>query len=375
MAWFVRTVGVALGILVLAAGARAQAPLFKTTTTGAPNLKSIEAISFGPKGMLLIGDGRGSQVVAIDTGDTTRQAWSKTELKNIKAELAGRIGTTAKGIEIVKMAVNPVSHTAYFAVRNLDAKKDLILTLDGTGKIGELMLDNVKYVRVALPGDTKVIKITDITWAGDRVLVAAQASETFASKVFSITAPQDGELRCACYSTETYHVAHNQWETRAPIRTVLPYEEKGKKYVVGAFTCTPVVKYSLDDIQPGAKVKGQSVIEVGSGNTPLDMFIYEKGGKKHILMNTFRFHHKQRPVGPSPYWTVRIDYDLLAESANINKKALWRVDAKYQPITERAQVVPAYHGVVHMDQLDRERAVVVRTGDKGGLDLAVLALP
>ena len=35
--------------------------------------------------------------------------WSKTEIKNIKEELAGRLGTTAKGIEISKLAVNPAS--------------------------------------------------------------------------------------------------------------------------------------------------------------------------------------------------------------------------------------------------------------------------
>jgi hypothetical protein len=105
------------------------------------------------------------------------------------------------------------------------------------------------------------------------------------------------------------------------------------------------------------------------------MFIYEKNGKKYILMNTYRFHHKIRPVGPSPYWTVRIEYDLLRENANVNEKALRRVDGKYQPITDRALVMPAYHGVVHMDQLDRERALVVRSDDKGGLDLEVLALP
>src|SRR5438552_2432697 len=182
-------VGVTLGLLALATAAQPQ-PLFKNTTTGDPKLKSIEAISFGPKGMLLIGDGRGSQIV-------------------------------------------------------------------------------------------------------------------------SISDPLDNDVKCVCFSTETYHVAHNQWETKAPIRTVLPYEENGKKYLVGAFTCTPVVKYALDDLQPGAKVKGMSVIELGAGNTPQGMFTYAKRGKKYILMNTKRF---MKAFGPSPYWTVRIDYDLLHEN-------------------------------------------------------------
>ena len=364
-------VGVTMGLLACSLTAQAQGPLFKNTTTGNPKLKSIEAISFGPKGLLLIGDGRGSQVVAVDTGDTTMKAWTKTEVKKIKDELANRVGTTGKGIEILKMAINPASQKAYFAVRIMPGKKDLILTMDASGKVNEFDLENVKHVKVALPADTKVVKITDITWAGDRVLVAAQANETFGSKIFVISGPLDNETKCACFSTETYHVAHGQWETKAPIRTVLPYEEKGKNYLVGAFTCTPVVKYALDDLQPGAKVKGMSIIELGSGNTPQDMFTYEKGGKKYILMNTKRFF---KPFGPSPYWTVRIDYDLLRENAKVNEKALRRLKGN-EPATDRAQMMPDYHGIMTMARLDDERALGVRTDDKGGFDLVVLALP
>src|SRR5207244_4355070 len=131
------------------------------------------------KGMLLIGDGRGSQIVAVDTGDTTIKPWTKNEVKQIKDELANRVGTTGKGIHITKMAVNPASQKAYFAVRIMEGKKDLILTMDGSGKVSELDLENVKHARIPLPTESKVTMITDITWAGDRILVAAQASDTF----------------------------------------------------------------------------------------------------------------------------------------------------------------------------------------------------
>jgi hypothetical protein len=247
----------------------------------------------------------------------------------------------------------------------------------GDGKVNEFALDEVKHVRVPLPADGKVSKITDITWAGDRVLIAAQANETFGSKIFSITAPLAADTNCSCFSTETYHVAHGRWETKAPIRTVMPYEEAGKKYLVGAFTCTPIVKYAIDDLQPGAKVKGTSLIEVGYGNTPRDMFVYEKDGKKHILMSTFRmpFAQKKQPVGPSPYWTVRVDYDVLRETGKVNKDAIVRVNENYENVSDRAEVVAAFHGVMHMDQLDRERALVVRARGNGRFDLSVLPLP
>lgn len=364
-----------LGLLLAVAAVQAEHPQLKTSAKGDPQLQSVEALAFGPQGLLLIGDGKGKQLVAIATEDTRVTPWSSGEIKNIREALAGRLGTTADGIEIRKLAVNPASQTAYIAVRKLSGKQDLILTVDGTGKIRPLDLQAATYARIKLPTDAKVANITDLTWAGDRVLVAAQASDTFGSKLFSVAAPLANDDPFQTFSTETYHVAHRRWETKAPIRTIIPYEEDGQKYVVGAFTCTPIVKYPLKNLAKGAKVKGTSVIELGSGNTPQDMFVYNKDGKKYILMNTFRFHHKQRPVGPSPYWTVKVEYGLLSEADNVNEKALRRVNGKYESQTERAVVVPDYHGVTHLDQLDARRALVIRTDGKGGFDLQALPLP
>lgn len=359
--------------LLLALGSGAFAA---DMATGNPKLKSIEAISFGPNGLLIIGDGKGAQVVTVQTGDEAPTTWTIKKIDNIKGELAARLGTGPDGVEINKLAVNPASQVAYIAVRLMKGKQDLILTLDGAGKVKEFSLDNVKYTRYALPPGEKspVTKITDVTWADGRILVAAQANETFASKIYSVNAKSNEDA--TCISTETYHVAHNRWETNAPIRTIIPYEQDGKKYLVGAFTCTPIVKYQLDDMKPNARVKGDSLIELGSGNTPLDMFTYEKNGKTYILMNTFRFHHAKNPVGPSPYWTAKVDYTILRESEKINDKALWRIKGKAsENLTDRAAPAPDYFGVVHMDKLNAQNALVIRTDDKGGFSLAVLPLP
>ena len=364
-------------LALLLAGAAAMTACAVEPTVGNPGIKSIEAISFGPDGLLLIGDGRGAQVVAIETGDLASVKWTKTEIADIREHLAGKLGTDAQGIEILKLAVNPASQKVYIAVRKMQGKQDILLTLDGAGKVSEFSFDKVKHTCYSLNAGekAKVTKITDLTWSGDRILVAAQANELFASKIFSIL-PKGTEA--VCFSTDTFHVAHNQWETKAPIRTVIPYEQAGKRYLVGAFTCTPIVKYALDDMKPGGQVKGESVIELGYGNTPQDMFIYEKDGKSYILMNTVRMKPFQAkdPVGPSPYWTAKVDYNILAETTNINQKALKRTAGKAsESKTDRAVVVPSFHGVMHMDRLDTTRAVVIRTDDKDGVSLAVLPLP
>jgi hypothetical protein len=362
-------------LLTLAATVQAQTNPLKNPEQGTPAVKSIECLSFGPDGLLLIGDGKAHQVIAVETGDTKKTAWAKTEVADIANVLAGKLGAAAKDIQILKMAVNPVSQTAYFAVRV--NKKDVILTVDGAGKVGEFALENVKFATVALPEDAGVTSVTGVSWAGDRILVTALSKDTFANKCFSILTPLGKEGSFVTFSTETFHVAHNVWETKAPIRAMMPYEENGKKYLVGAFLCTPIVKYAIDDMQPGAKVKGVSVIELGQGNTPQYMFSYEKGGKKYILMNTQRMGQMQKsnPVGPSEYWTAKVDFNILQETDKVNQQALWRTKGKANTSqTDRAQIVETFHGVVHMGQLDAGHALVVRKDDKG-TNLQVVDLP
>ncbi|MCI0377089.1 MAG: hypothetical protein L0215_05760 [Gemmataceae bacterium] len=358
--------------LCLAAAVCMLAPVAASADTGNPGLKSIQALAFGPDGLLIIGDGAGAQIVSVETGDKTATQWTKSQPGDIKEQLAGRLGTNANGINILKLAVNPASQTAYFAVRKLDGKQDLILTVNGQGKVNEFSLENVNYTRYTLPAGKTLL--TDIAWADGQILVAAQAGETFKSTIFTINPKQPKSV--AVVNTDTYHVAHGKWETNAPLRTVMPYFDQGKKYLVGAFTCTPIVKYPIDDLKADSRVKGTSVIELGNGNTPLDMFTYEKDGKTYILMNTIRMFHKKSPVGPSQYWTAKVDYTILQETEKINEDALRRVGKDVnKPLTERAVVAADYHGVVHLDRLDKSRALVVRSDDKGGFTLEVLPLP
>lgn len=350
--------------------------VIKTSTTGKPKISAIDVISFASDGVLLIGDGRGQQVVAVATGDTKSAKGEWRELTGFAGKLGGRLGATAKGVEIIDMAVNPASGALYVAARKQDDKSYLIATVLPDGGIGHLSLDRVKHAVVPLPKGDKapVSKITDLAWAGDRLVAAARCNEAFGSKIFSTSGALEHGKAGQLFSAETYHVSHRRWETKAPMSVLIPYEEDGQQYIVGAFSCTPVVKYPIDDLKPGAKVKGVSMIELGSGNRPLDMFAYHKGGKASVLANTFRFHHGRRPFGPSPYWATRFDQDLLADNSKVNKDAVRRLGGGYKPATDRIEMVESYHGVVQMDRLNNRTAIALRkAGDD--FDLVLLALP
>ena len=370
----IRTIAAAL-CLAVAAPAWADSEVVASTVKGDPGIRSIDVLGFAPGGVLLVGDGRAAQVVAIMTGDVKPAAPLAARIEGFDAKIAGRLGVGAKDVEIIDLAVNPASGRAYVAVRRQTDKLPVILTVDGGGRIEELPLKDVEHARIPLPQGEQapVSKVTDVAWAGNRLLAAARANEAFASKIFAADGPIRHGAEGALVSAETYHVAHGKWETKAPMSVLMPFEEAGTAYVVGAFTCTPVVKYPVDAIRPGAKVKGISMIELGSGNRPIDMVTYVKDGKRHVLMNTFRVHHAKKPFGPSPYWAARFDADLLAGRDKVNENAVRRLEGD-APATDRIDLVEAYHGVTQLDLLDERRALVVRA-TAAGLDLEPLPLP
>ena len=345
---------------------------FVQADQGNPNIKTIEAIAFGPNGLLLIGGG--AQVVSVETGDTTPTTWTKTEIPNIDQALAGKLGLSTKDIEIRKLAVNPASRKAYVALQSLKTKGNVILTIDGAGTIAEFALDNVKYNSYALAAPkVSITKVTDITWAGGKIVVATQASDKFtASRVFTIN-PTAKDGSPTQISTKTYHVGHGKWETHAPLRVLMPFYENGKASVVGSFTCTPVVRYNIDDAKDDDQVTGNSVVELGTGNTPRSMFTYERDGKKFILVSVGR-NNKQPAFGfPSAYWVARVDADLLKETTNINEMAPWRIGGK-NLVGDRVEVAKDYFGTQQMDRLDDTRALAI-VESKGALSLRALPLP
>ena len=349
-------------------------PVVATSVVGNPELGRIDVLSFAPGGVLLIGDGAKRQVVAILTEDV-QPVGRVSGMKGVNSQLALLLGAPADGVELIDMAVNPASGRIYLAARKQRGKEYLIVTVSGKGLIQHFRLNGRRHAVVPLPeGDqAPVNRITDVAWAGDRLIAAARCSEEFASKIFSTAGAlvhgEGGQL----FSAETYHVSHRKWETKAPMSVLIPYHEDGRTFVVGAFSCTPVVKYPLDDLKPGAKVKGISMIELGSGNRPLDMFAYEKDGKASVLANSFRFHHAKRPFGPSPYWSVRFDQELLADKEKVNETATRRLTGS-KPTTEKIEMIEPFHGVVQMDRLNEKSAVALReAGDN--LDLVILDLP
>lgn len=346
----------------------------KNPSKGDPGLKSIGPLSFGPGGLLLIAEPGTASIIAVETGDTG-PASPCQQIEDVNARLAEALHCPPEQIQIVEMAANPASGKVYFSVRNNAAKSVAIVVADAGGSAKVLDFAPLAHLRVALPKSEAgaIRNISDLAFAEDRILVTGQSNEEFSSKIFSIPLPMSANSTGAIYSAETYHISHRRWETKAPIQSFIPYDDHGKMCVVGAFACTPIAKFSIGDIASGANIRGTSVVELGSGNRPLDLFVYERGGKSWVVANTNRFH--QPLFGPSKYWGVRVSTAYLdrKDPEQINENAARR-DVKQKAGPDGIEILDSLSGAVHIDKLNDATMVVLReSGEK--LRLESVPLP
>jgi hypothetical protein len=146
-------------------------------------------------------------------------------------------------------------------------------------------------------------------------------------------------------------------------------------YVVGSFSCTPIAKFPLDNLTSGAKVQGISVVELGSGNQPLDMFTYQRNGKQWLVTNTYRFHFKKNTFGPSKWWGVRLDMRHLAADEKVNEDAVRR-NTKVDKDPQGIEVIDVLSGAVQVAKVNDEQAVVLRNvNDEDRYRLELVKLP
>jgi len=172
--------------------------------------------------------------------------------------------------------------------------------MDGTGKITEFSLKNVRYAGVTLPdagdwkpgdartpngavnGNPRIQSITDMSYVNGKVLVAGVSNEEFASDLRVIPFP----FKTADKSTgiQIWHSSHGRYETASPVRTFVPYTIGKEEYILAAYTCTPLVKIPVSSLKPGAKITGTTIAELGDSNRPLEMVPYRRDGHDYVLM-------------------------------------------------------------------------------------------
>jgi hypothetical protein len=244
------------------------------------------------------------------------------------------------------------------------AAQPALLRVDGAGRLDVLSLDTVKYTSVSLPNPAAVSttgrggrmqSVTDLAFSNGRLFVAGLSNEEFASKLWSVAYPFSSSDRGT--SVEIFHGNHGRLETRSPVMAFLPLSIDNQPHLVAGYTCTPLVKFPVTALQPGQKIVGRTIAELGAGNQPLDMIAYQKDGRQFLLMSN------------STRGVMKIPTAGFAAAAPIEA-----------PVPTGTAGVPfetvsSLTGVEQLDALDSGRAVIVARTQEGTRNLAAIALP
>ena len=331
---------------LVSTGGNAASPVGELTA-GKVQLQSATALAFGPDGILFVADSLGGTVVALDTNDRTAARGAvKIDVQGVDTKIASLLGTTPDQIMVNDLTVNPVSKHAYLAVsrgRGPDAVP-VIVSVDATGKLAQLSLDNIKNSVVNLSdapkSDTtarqnpRLQTVTDMDFTNGKLFVSGLSSEEWASALRQIPFPFNSVDKGT--NIQIWHASHGRFETAAPVRTFVPYTIAGQPYILAAYTCTPLVKIPLSDLKPGTQIKPVTIADVGAGNQPLDMVPYKKDGHEFILIsnsnrgvmkmnadNMGNYKAVESPEQPNPQngYIFGMPFDTMADLKGVTQLA------------------------------------------------------
>ena len=334
-----------------------------------PTFKAIGPLAFSPDGVLFAGDTQSAAILALDLGKAaTGGAPGAASIPAFDQKVAALLGTDVREVTVTDLVVHPKTRNAFASVMRGQGNnaQPALLRIDGAGKIDVVAFGDIKFSRVELPNapaanpsDTRNARtqsITDMAFVDGKLYVAGLSNEEFSSKLRSVSYPFAAVDNGT--SVEIYHGAHGRFETRAPVRTLVPITVGSEPYVLAAYTCTPLVQFPVKQLQPGAKIRGKTIAELGNQNRPLDMIVYEKDGKDYLLLA-----NSSRGVMKIPTDSIEKADDIQEPVRGGGHKGL--------PF----ETVEKWTGVQHLDKLDAQNALVLRKGDGNALTLEALALP
>lgn len=283
-----------------------------TLTSNAQQPKSLGALEFNEEGMLFAGDNTAGAIFAFDfTAESVAAEAFEINIYGIDDQVASILGTTNGNVRILDIAVHPKSREVYLSVsrgHGLDALPAL-LTVDASNQIVNWDLSKVEYTsqtlnrvpdnnkNLALRGSggapptkkeiekskvsLRTLTIVDMEYHNGELFVAGISNEDFNSVLRRLPYPFNGKESIS--NIEMFHIAHDRYETRAPIRSMVVKNIDGIDQLVAAYTCSPLVLIPLSDLKDGAKVKAKTIGDMGNGQ-PIDMVSYNLMGQEMLFV-------------------------------------------------------------------------------------------
>ncbi|WP_329101905.1 hypothetical protein OG792_22350 [Micromonospora sp. NBC_01699] len=280
--------------------------------------QSAGALTFSPDGVLFVGDSKLGAVFAFETDrGQTPASLDPFLFESIDEKIAVALGVTAKSLVFNGMAVHPVTREPYLSVgvRNADRLEPAVVRVSLAGEVRPFQLSSseVTVHRLSdVPDEGKTFKsragifplppaaffedkartplrsmtIVDLKFHAGEVFVAGVSNQEFSSTLRRIPYPFTGAASET--QLEIYHVAHGEYETRAPIRAMQFADIDGEDTLIAAYACSPLVTIPVSELKQGAQVRGKTIGDMGNGQ-PISMVAYRDGeGDKLFITNVGR---------------------------------------------------------------------------------------
>ncbi|MEL7042963.1 MAG: hypothetical protein AAGL90_15695 [Pseudomonadota bacterium] len=249
-----------------------------------PELSELE---FGPDNTLFAASNETESVYAFQLRDSNvGKAPDQPipfNLETLGTDLSQFFDVQPLDITYNDLAVHPISTEAYLSVAVRMGTEDFpaLIRIDQTGTLSIINTGELDYetIELADPANEDIVfwreipaaslTVTDLEFSDGKLLVAGLSTGEFASTLRIIDFPFAEKVSSS--SIEMFHTAHNQNETRAPIRAMTVATINGERTLIAAYTCTPLVTIPTASLQDGEHVFGKTIAELGYGNVPIEV--------------------------------------------------------------------------------------------------------
>ncbi len=275
-------------------------------------MKFAGAMEFSDEGVLFVGDNYNGAIYAFDLTDgVAPEQVMPVNIGDIDVKIADVLGVATSALAINDMAVHPVTSEIMVSVTRIGnfESAPAVVKIAQDGGIELLDLNDLPTQRQSLSDfptdDTKFrprglgqnpplqrdlakgnieltsLAIMDMEFHEGELFVSGVATNNFLSTLRRIPYPFTGVQAAA--NVEMYHISHDQFETRAPIRAMSIQQVDGKTQLVAAYTCSPIVLIDLEEVVDGAKISARTLMDYGNGQ-PIDMVSYSLNGEDMLFL-------------------------------------------------------------------------------------------
>ncbi|MEM8693527.1 MAG: hypothetical protein AAGG57_16800 [Pseudomonadota bacterium] len=347
---------------------------FFASAASAEAPQSAGILEFGPDNTLFVANALDATIhaFALEQSGAAPEQDTAFNLLDLDALVGAALGSEGR-LMYGDLAVHPTNRDAYVSVTAMidGVETAAVVAIARDGTVQMLDLDALKSTRFELEdaADESVkfwrhipaptLTVTDLDYANGELFVSGLSTGEFASTLRRVPFPFDATASSS--GIEIYHAAHNQNETRAPIRAMTVIDVGGVPTAVAAYTCTPLVTIPVDALSDGASVTGKTIAELGYGNTPLDVISFAAADQQGNVSDYVLVVNREMDAD-----LITLD-DLTAAAAGPGLSE----PVPYLGATSGVRTLPLpLSGVVHVADQDSQFLLALRRDlDTGAMEL------